>query len=75
MVLMDERTRMAGDVADRGGRHAVGVAEAVEAATDQDPVDGRGQSTNERTEPVGAVSPSRASGQDLGFDRRRQTTR
>ena len=41
MVLLDERAGMAGNVADRGSRHPVGVSEAVQASPAEDTVDRR----------------------------------
>lgn len=75
VILMDERSRMAGDVADRRRRHSVGIAQSAEAAPDRDPVDRRGWSVEERTESVGTVSPTGAGGEDIGLDGRAQSAR
>ena len=39
VVLVDERSRMAGDVADGRCGHPIGVPEPAEAAAPEDPVD------------------------------------
>ena len=67
VVLVDERAGVAGDVADGSGRHPVGITQPAEAAPDEDPVDGRWRSSEERTEAVGTVPPARPGGEDLGF--------
>jgi hypothetical protein len=67
VVLVDERSRMAGDIANRRSRDPVGVTEAVEAAADQDAMDCRARSAKQRTKPVGTVSGVGSDGQDLGF--------
>ena len=48
VVLVDERARMAGHVADRGAGHPIGVAQAVEAGPAEDAVDGRAGVPGER---------------------------
>jgi len=75
VVLVDERARVAGDIADRGGRHPVGVAQPAEAAPGEDPVDRRRRPPEQWAEAIGAVSPARPGGEDLGLCRRVQATR
>ncbi len=41
MILVDERARVAGYIADRCAGHPVGVVQAIEAGAAQDAVDGR----------------------------------
>lgn len=74
VILMDERSRVAGDIADRGRGHLVGVAQPAESAPGEDPMDGRGWSTEEWPEPVGPIPPGRSRGEDLGFGGIAQTT-
>jgi hypothetical protein len=70
VVLVDERPEMAGDIADRGAGHPVGVAQATQATPGEDLVDARRWPAQERREPVGSIAPGRPSGEDLGLDGR-----
>jgi len=73
VVLVDERTRMTGDIADRDAGHPITVAQPAEATPDEHPVDGRRRSTEQRSEAIGSVSPGRPGREDLGFDARAQS--
>jgi hypothetical protein len=67
VVLVEKRTRMTGDVADRGGGHLVGVAEAAEAAPSEDPMDSRGRPPEERSKAIRPVSPGGPGSEDLSL--------
>jgi hypothetical protein len=69
VILMDEGSRVAGDIADRRGRDPVAIGQAVEAAADQDSVDRRAWAAQERPESIRAVSSALSGGQDLLFGR------
>jgi hypothetical protein len=68
VVLVDERTRMAGHVADRSSGDAVAVVQAVEAGAPQDAVDGRARMTRERRQARRAVAAPGAGPDDRGRD-------
>lgn len=69
VVLMDEGSGMAGDIADRSDSHPVGISEPIEAAADQDSMDGRWRPTEQRAESIRSVSDSRSCFEDLLFGR------
>jgi hypothetical protein len=72
VVLVKQRSGVAGDIADRGCRHLVGIAQPAQATPREDPVDGRGRTAQEWPKPVRTVSPARSGGEDLGFGGRTQ---
>ena len=75
MVLVDQRARMTGNVADRRDGYAVGVSQAVEAAADEDAVNGRRRSAEQRAQAVmaavlkGGVAASRVSAVGWGQEK------
>ena len=58
VVLVDERARMARDIADRSRGHPVGVAQAVEAGPAEDAVDRRARVPGERRQASRTVAPT-----------------
>jgi len=75
VVLVQEGSRMAGDIADRRRGHPVGVAQPAEAAALEDPVHGRRRQAQEWSQSIRAIPPTGAGGQDLDLDRSRQPPR
>jgi hypothetical protein len=75
VVLVDERAGMAGDVPHRRGGHPVGVAEAAEPVTSEDPMDRRGWASEERPQAVGPVPPAGPRREDLGLGEVAQAAR
>jgi len=64
VVLVDEGSRVAGDVTDRRRGHPVGVAEAVEAGPAEDAIDCRARMAGERSQTGRAISSPGAGPQD-----------
>jgi hypothetical protein len=75
VVLVDERAGMTGDVAHRSHGHSVGVPEAVEAATDQNPMDCGWRAAEQRAKTIRTISDSGSSFEDLRLDDIRKATR
>lgn len=69
VILVNERTRVAGDIPDRGCRHLIGIAQPAQPAPRQDAGDRRGWPPKQRPKPIWAVSPLGSGGQDLDLDR------
>ena len=67
MVLVDERSRMACDIAHRSERHTIGVSKPAQTTTDEDPVDGRWRPTEQRTQAIRSISDPGSSLEDLRF--------
>lgn len=69
VVLVQQRSRVAGDIAHRCSRQLVGVVEAVHAGPAQDITDGRAGIAGQVGEAMGPIAGLDAGGED-GFDRR-----
>jgi hypothetical protein len=67
VVLVEERAGVAGDVADRCGRHPVRIPQAAQAPTGEHPVHRGGWQAEKRAKSIGAIPPGLAGGQDLGL--------
>jgi len=59
VILVQQRARVAGDIAHRRQGHPIGIAHAADATSLKHPVDRRGRSPEERAQPVGTIAPGR----------------